>query len=96
MKPLVRVATAFVSIAALARLLAGRRRRGFRHSAPPPTPDPAAELKRKLAETRSTGMPDVSSQVDPDAQPPRMNLDERRARVHAKAQEALDEMRVSE
>jgi hypothetical protein len=63
-----------------------RRRRG---QEPPATggPDPADELRRKLAETRDT--------ESGDGQPAEQDesLDERRARVHAKAQEAMEAMR---
>ena len=49
--------------------------------------DPAEELRRKLADARVTE-PDVA----PAPEPPDETLDERRARVHAKAREAIDSM----
>jgi len=82
-----------VSIAALARVVARRRR----HSAPPPAgadeaQDPAEELRRKLSETRQDTAPS-----DPVVTAPTETLDERRSRVHAKAQEAIEAMQdVSE
>ena len=78
-----------VGIAALARLLASRRARlqAPAHAPALPAPDPAEELRRKLAETRE--QPATASE---DAGPPTETIDERRARVHAKAQEALDAM----
>jgi hypothetical protein len=85
-----------VGIAALARVLARRQAR----TAPPPTsaPDPAQELRRKLDESRGrAGMDDAGSTSAPAAEAsaraePTETLDERRARVHAKAQEALEAM----
>jgi hypothetical protein len=88
-----------VGIAALARLLA---RRQARAKAPAPAPDPAEELRRKLDESRGrTGVDDT--RTAPTSAPPSATeqsapaeptetLDERRARVHAKAQEALEAM----
>ena len=76
-----------VGIAALARLLATRHARleaTARAPALPAAPDPAEELRRKLAESREqpTGAPAQAAAT----------LDERRARVHAKAREAVDAM----
>lgn len=100
MRVLVRVATALVSVAALARLLAARRRASSRRGAPVagPAVDPAEELRRKLAETRG---PDGDELPDPEVSPAddaesRVDLEARRLRVHAKAQEALDAMRSPE
>jgi len=82
-----------VSIAALARVVARRRR----HAAPPPAgadeaQDPAEELRRKLSETRQDTAPS-----DPVVTAPTETLDERRSRVHAKAQQAIEAMQdVSE
>ena len=49
--------------------------------------DPAEELRRKLADAR---VPE--SDVAAALEPPDETLDERRARVHAKAREAIDSM----
>ena len=80
-----------VGIAALARVLARRSR----HEAPSasseaasPAADPAEELRRKLSATRAT--PD-SQDIAPPAAPDE-TLEERRSRVHAKAQEAIEAM----
>lgn len=83
-----------VGIAALARILAARRT-GV--AAPVPTTvapeaDPAEALRRKLSETReepraATGTPSTTGAPEPTE-----TLEERRARVHAKAQEAMDAM----
>ena len=52
-----------------------------------PEPDPAEELRRRLAETRE------DEPAATEAPEPAETLEERRARVHAKAQEAMDAMR---
>lgn len=91
-----------VGIAALARLLA---RRGSHPTSPPtplpppsaPVPDPAAELRRKLSETLSetkTATEPAEDGVAGDGEPPeeKESIETRRARVHAKAQEAIQEM----
>ena len=81
-----------VGIAALARLLVARRDRTVPSalpSAPPAAENPAEELRRKLAESRDTG----GSAAEPqEPSEPRESLEERRARVHAKAHEALEAM----
>lgn len=66
-------------------------RRRDRHPEPErPEPDPAEELRRRLAETR---VQEDDEGTRPDEAPPATEtLDERRARVHAKAQEAIDAM----
>lgn len=73
-------------VAALARLLSRR------HGRPAPTapaPDPAEELRRRLAAARET---EPAGEGAPEAEAD-LSLDERRARVHEKAQEAIDAMR---
>jgi hypothetical protein len=49
-----------------------------------PAADPAEELRRKLETARTT---EPTAEPDPDE-----TLEERRARVHAKAREAMDAM----
>jgi len=78
-----------VGIAALGRWLSQRR-----HPAPivpepvvAPADDPAEELRRKLASARQ---PEQETVTEPAA--PEETLEERRARVHAKAREAIDAM----
>jgi hypothetical protein len=66
------------------------RRRTAAEEPQAPAPDPADELRRKLAETRDTT---ASEPEATDAGVDEPSLDERRARVHAKAQEAMDAMR---
>lgn len=77
-----------VGIAALGRTLARRRQPTESVAEHPPTAataDPAEELRRKLAGQR---------QPEPEAGAERVaqTLEERRARVHAKAREAIDAM----
>ncbi len=77
-----------VGIAALGRMLAQRRRRPelvAEQTAATSVADPAEELRRKLADQRDP---------EPDVEPTRAaeTLEERRARVHAKAREAIDAM----
>jgi hypothetical protein len=78
----------------LAALLRLRRRR---ENVPAPASDPAAELRAKLAEARGAADDrddfDAAEGVPVDeAEAPR-SIEERRAAIHAKAQEALGEMR---
>ncbi|MGI9111493.1 MAG: hypothetical protein ACR2GT_04760 [Gaiellaceae bacterium] len=80
-----------LGVAALLRL----RRRPEALEAP--AADPAAELRRKLAEARDAG--DDRDEFDAAEGTPvdevegsRQSLEERRAAIHAKAQEALGEM----
>ena len=75
-----------VGIAALARLLAARRDRAVAPALPPE--DPAEELRCKLAESRGADAPSAEPTITSEPE----SLEERRARVHAKAQEALEAM----
>jgi hypothetical protein len=78
-----------VGIAALARLLAGRKAAPVPPALPPlaPETDPAVELRQKLAASRDDSPADETL-----AGVATESLQERRARVHAKAQEAMDAM----
>ena len=77
-----------VSIAALARVLARRRRREAYAPAPEAAQDPADELRRKLSETREAAV-----QTEPAGpSEPTETLEDRRSRVHSKAQEAIEAM----
>ena len=64
------------------------RRRGEPAAPPTAEPDPAEALRRKLAETRDDAEPEP-----PAGKAAAETIDERRARVHAKAQETIDSMR---
>jgi len=59
----------------------------------PAEPDPAEELRRRLAEARGTDS-ESGPRPEPEAQPAAAEetLEERRARVHAKARAAIDAM----
>jgi len=84
-----------VGIAALARVLARRRRRRDAPAVTPPVvePDPAGELRRRLDETREETAASYEHEPEPAAaEAPTETLDERRARVHTKAQEAIEAM----
>ena len=84
-----------IGLAALGRWFAKRRHPVASPAEPveatPPAEataaDPAEELRRKLADAR-VAEPEAASA----AKPPEETLDERRARVHAKAREAIDSM----
>jgi hypothetical protein len=80
-----------VGIAALGRLLA-KRSAAPPASAPaaPEAEDPAAELRLRLAAQRSA---DPAAAEEAATPPEGETLEERRARIHAKAQEAIDAMR---
>ena len=78
-----------VSIAALARVLARRRRRETQAAEQQAVAqDPAEELRRKLSETREAAVP--TEPAGPSE--PTETLEDRRSRVHAKAQEAIEAM----
>ncbi len=86
-----------VGIAALARMLA--RRQAEREATAPTPPheatsaDPAEALRQKLSDTRGDDEAEpVAAQEAETTGEPTESLDDRRARVHAKAQEAIDAM----
>jgi hypothetical protein len=85
-----------VGIAALARVLARRSRRTQPAIAPAPAKDPADELRRMLAETRERSAPVEAGTEQPAGDRHTESLEERRARVHAKAHEALEAMEAIE
>jgi len=76
-----------VGIAALGRWLSRRKHPAEGVAEPPEAAadDPAEELRRKLADARRP-----EPEVEPV--PVEETLEERRARVHAKAREAIDAM----
>jgi hypothetical protein len=77
-----------LGIAALVRAL----RRRHEAAAPPAAgPDPAAELRARLQQSREAEAVTVPAEPEIEREP--VPLEERRARVHAKAQEAIDLMR---
>ena len=82
-----------VGIAAAARYLARRSRAATPYA---PTTrsegDPADALRRKLSETRAEPPSAAPADPAPVDEEPRETIDERRARVHAKAEAAIAEM----
>ena len=87
-----------VGIAALARLLARREQLRPGRTTPVES-DPAAELRRKLSETRAepAATPEAGApEPGAAAAEQRESLEDRRARVHAKAMQAIDEMKEPE
>ena len=67
---------------------------------PPPTEDPAEELRSKLAESRTTETvvvdeappePELEAEAEPATDPE--SPDDRRRRVHGEGRAALDEMK---
>jgi hypothetical protein len=81
-------AAGLVGIAALARVLARRQRAHARQARPALEPDPAAALRQKLSDTRAAPVPEA----EPPAPEPSETIEERRSRVHAKAQDAIAAM----
>jgi hypothetical protein len=63
-------------------------RRRQRSAPVPPALDPAVDLRAKLAETRAT----ADAQRE-EAESPEPTVDDRRADVHARARQAIDELR---
>ena len=96
MRTLIGWAAGLVGIAALARALArrqARREADLRRSPTTPAGDPAEELRRKLSAARSAGSTATGDEAASAGRAePTETIDERRARVHAKAQEAIEAM----
>jgi hypothetical protein len=81
-----------LGLAALARAVRKRRREAAVPAAPaapdpaaPAAPDPAEELRTALAETK---VPKADEPTEAPEEPP--SLEERRRKVHERAQEAID------
>ena len=68
-----------------------RKRREAQAIAPAPEPadDPAAELRRKLAESRDAAVDDVE-------EPPAASVADRRAEVHGQGRATIDEMKSTD
>ena len=84
------------SVAALAKLYHRWRHENQAREAPGLEPDPAEELRRKLDEVRATGPTDDAPLPTPDASgavAAGATIEERRAAIHARAQEAIDAMK---
>jgi uncharacterized membrane protein len=76
-------------IAAVARRL--RRRERYDELAPADDADPAAELRQKLAESRSEEETAAAAPLSPEA-----SVQDRRASVHEQGRAAMNEMRDSD
>jgi hypothetical protein len=84
------------SVAALAKLYQRWRREARPTEAPGSEPDPAEELRRKLDEVRASGAPDAAPGPTTDVSDEAATgatIEERRAAIHARAQEAIDTMK---
>jgi hypothetical protein len=83
-------------LAGLAGIAALLRRRSRQQAPAPqtapsaPPPDPVLELRQKLEETRASDPAPAEATGSP------LSLDERRTRVHERAQDAIDLMRSSD
>ncbi len=77
-----------VGVAALGRVLS-RRRAATGVGEPASAADPAEELRQRLAAQRTADTTPIGETENATGE----TLDERRARVHAKAQQAIDSMR---
>ena len=86
-----------VGLAALARLRSRRRAAAAAPAELLVDGDPAVELRRKLAGQRDDERADDETADDePDSTADPIDLEARRAQVHARAQEAIDVMRDGE
>ena len=81
----------FLAGVGLATMFAWFFRRLRKPQPAPAQPDPAEELKQKLAESR-TEEAALPREPDPEPEQP-MGIDERRREVHERAQAAIDQMR---
>jgi len=88
-RKLIKIALIALGIRALLRWWKRRQAKAELESGPPP-PDPAAELRQKLAESRAE-----DEDVDSEA-PPAASVEDRRADVHAQGRATVDEMTSSD
>ena len=89
MRKLIKIALVALGIRALLRWRKRRQSEAELESGPPP-PDPAAELRQKLAESR---VEDVVVEPEPS---PKASVEDRRADVHAQGRATVDEMASSD
>jgi hypothetical protein len=88
-RKLIKIALVALGIRALLRWRKRRRADAELESGPPP-PDPADELRQKLAESRAE-----DAAVEPEAAP-EPSVEDRRADVHAQGRTTVDEMASSD
>ena len=89
MRKLIKIALIALGIRALLRWW--KRRRAAAELATVPPPDPADELRQKLAESRSD---DTAEPVETDDASIEASVTDRRAEVHEQGRAALDEMKT--
>lgn len=90
MRKLIKLAIVALGIRALLRWRKSRKPAEAAATSSAPAPDPADELRRKLAESRE----DVAGEPAPDAR--EASVADRRADVHEQGRAALDEMNSSD
>jgi hypothetical protein len=88
-RKLIKIALVVLGIRALLRWRKRRQAEAQLESGPPP-PDPAAELREKLAASRAE-----DATVEPEASP-EASVEDRRADVHAQGRATVDEMTSSD
>jgi hypothetical protein len=89
-RKLIKIALVVLGIRALLRWRKRRQAEAQLESGPPP-PDPAAELREKLAASRAE-----DATVEPEAASPEASVEDRRADVHAQGRATVDEMTSSD
>jgi hypothetical protein len=89
-RKLIKIALIALGIRALLRWWKRRRAEAELATAPPP-PDPADQLRQKLAESRSD---DTAELAESDDEPIEASVADRRAEVHEQGRAALDEMKT--
>ena len=90
MRKLIKIALVALGIRALLRWWKRRRGEAELGTAPPP-PDPADQLRQKLAESRSD---DAAGPEQTDEEPVEASVADRRTEVHEQGRAALDEMKT--
>ena len=90
MRKLIKIALIALGIRALLRWWKRRRGEAELGTAPPP-PDPADQLRQKLAESRSD---DAARPEQTDEEPVEASVADRRTEVHEQGRAALDEMKT--
>ena len=90
MRRLIKIALVALGIRAFLRWRKRRRAEAAIESTPPPSVDPAAELRQKLADSRAEDDAVASEE------PAEASVADRRADVHAEGRATVDEMTSSD
>jgi len=90
-RKLIKIALVALGIRALLRWWK-RRRAGAELDAQPQPPDPADQLRQKLADSRV----EETESAESDATPAEASVADRRAEVHEQGRATLDEMKTSD